>query len=216
MVSASVLMNRVVRVMAVDDHAIARKGIASILSSNSEFELVAEARTGEDAIRIYEDLHPDVVLMDLRLDGRLDGIDAIRLICAQWCKARILVLTTYGGDENIHRAIEAGARGYLIKDTLDDRLFAAIRAAHEGRRYIPAEIAVKLAEHGPRVELTDREREVLRLMARGLRNREISQELGITEATARTHVENVSGKLGVSTRTEAVVLAIQRGFIRID
>lgn len=206
----------IIRVMAVDDHAIARKGIAAILSVGRDFELVAEASTGEEAIQFYRRQHPDVVLMDLRLNGSLDGIDAIRAICAEWLKARILVLTTYGGDENIHRAIEAGARGYLIKDTLDDRLFAAIRAVHEGRRYMPAEIAIRMAEHGPRVELTHREKEVLRLMARGLRNREIGQELGISEATARTHVENVSGKLGVNTRTEAVVLAIRRGFIRVE
>lgn len=205
-----------IRVMTVDDHVIARKGIAAILSVGRDFELVAEASTGEEAIEFYRRQHPDVVLMDLRLNGRMDGIDSIRAICKEWPKARVLVLTTYGGDENIHRAIEAGARGYLIKDTLDDRLFDAIRAVRDGRRYLPADVAVKLAEHGPRVELTDREKEVLRLMARGLRNREIGRELGISEATARTHVENVSGKLGVSTRTEAVVLAIQRGFIRVE
>ncbi len=209
-------VKRCIRVVAVDDHAIARRGVAAMLATNPEFELVAEAATGEEAIRVYRQHHPDVVLMDLRLQGATDGIDAIRAICREWSKARILVLTTYGGDENIHRALEAGARGYLIKDTADERLFTAIRSIHEGRRYLPADIALKLAEHGPRVDLTDREKEVLHLMARGLRNKEIGQELGVTEATARTHVENISAKLGVSTRTEAVVLAIQRGFVRVD
>ena len=207
---------RRIRILAVDDHAIVRSGIAAMLSTEADFQLVAEAASGEEALRLYRLHRPDVVLMDLRLQGRMDGIDAIRAICREWSKARVLVLTTYGGDENIHRALEAGARGYMIKDTVDERLFTAIRAIHEGRRYVPPEIAVKLAEHGPRVDLTEREKEVLILMARGLRNKEIGLELGITEATARTHVENVSAKLGVSTRTEAVVLAIQRGFIRVD
>jgi DNA-binding NarL/FixJ family response regulator len=202
--------------LAVDDHLVVRRGIAAMIATDPDFELVAQAATGEEAIVLYREHHPDVVLMDLRLEGAMDGIDAIRAICGEWSKARILVLTTYGGDENIHRALEAGARGYLIKDTADDRLFTAVRAIHEGRRYLPAEVAVRLAEHGPRVDFTEREQEVLRLMARGLRNKEIGQELGITEATARTHVENISTKLGVSTRTEAVVLAIQRGFVRVD
>jgi len=205
-----------IRVIVVDDHLVVRKGIAAILAVDTDFELVAEAGSGEEAVEMYRQHHPDVVLMDLRLPGTMDGIDAIQMICATWSKARILVLTTYSGDENIHRALEAGARGYLIKDMVDDRLFTAIRAIHEGRRYLPAEVAVRLAEHGPRVDLTDREKEVLILMARGLRNREIGQELAVTEATARTHVENISAKLGVSTRTEAVVMAIQRGFIRVD
>jgi len=207
---------RRIKVIAVDDHAIIRRGIAAMLATNPDFELVAEASSGDEAIRAFRQHHPDVMLMDLRLQSGTDGIDAIRAICREWSKARILVLTTYGGDENIHRALEAGARGYLIKDTADDRLFTAIRTIHEGRRYLPTELAVKLAEHGPRVDLTDREKEVLTLMARGLRNKEIGQELGVTEATARTHVENISSKLGVSNRTEAVVLAIQRGFVRID
>jgi two-component system NarL family response regulator len=205
-----------IRVLVVDDHLVVRKGIAAILAVDDGFQLVAEASSGEEAIDVYRQHHPDVVLMDLRLQGPMDGIDAIQAICREWSKARILVLTTYSGDENIHRALEAGARGYLIKDMVDQRLFTAIRVIHEGRRYVPAEVAVRLAEHGPRVDLTDREKEVLILMARGLRNRELGQELGITEATARTHVENISAKLGVSTRTEAVVLAIQRGFIRVD
>lgn len=207
---------RKIRLLAVDDHLVVRRGIAAMIATDQDLELVDQASTAEEALRSYRQHHPDVVLMDLRLQGSMDGIDAIRAICKEWTKARILVLTTYGGDENIHRALEAGARGYMIKDTLDDRLFAAIRIVYEGRRYVPAEIAVRLAEHGPRVDLTDREKDVLVLMARGLRNKEIGSELGISEATARTHVENISSKLGVSTRTEAVVLAIQRGFVRVD
>ena len=207
---------RRIRVLVVDDHLVIRKGIAAILAVDAGFEPVAEASSGEEAAAVYRQHHPDVILMDLRLQGPMDDIDAIRAICREWSKARILVLTTYSGDENIHRALEAGAQGYLIKDMVDQRLFTAIRMIHEGRRYVPAEVAVRLAEHGPRVDLTDREKEVLVLMARGLRNREIGHELSVTEATARTHVENISAKLGVSTRTEAVVLAIQRGFIRVD
>jgi len=205
-----------IRLLAVDDHLVVRRGIAAMIATDPELELIAQASSGEEALELYRQHHPDVILMDLRLQGALDGIETIRAICKEWSKARILVLTTYGGDENIHRAIEAGARGYMIKDTLDDRLFTAIRQIYEGRRYVPAEIAIKLTEHGPRVELTDREMEVLRLMARGLRNKEIGQELSISEGTARTHVENISAKLGVNTRTEAVVLAIQRGFVTLE
>lgn len=204
---------RRIRVLCVDDHPVVRRGVAAMLGTEPELELVAEAASGEEAVELFRQYRPDIVLMDLRLAGDMDGIDAIRDICREWPQARILVLTTYAGDENIHRALAAGARGYLIKDTLDGRLVDAIRTVHQGRRHVPPEIAVQLAEHGPRVELTDREREVLNLMARGLRNKEIGAALSISEATARTHVENVVAKLGVSGRTEAVVVAAQRGFL---
>ncbi|HYZ82856.1 MAG TPA: response regulator transcription factor [Bryobacteraceae bacterium] len=204
-----------IRVLCVDDHPVVRRGVAAMLGTEPELELVAEAASGKEAVDLFRQLRPDVVLMDLRLAGEMDGIEAIHVICSESPQARILVLTTYAGDENIHRALHAGARGYLIKDTLDDRLLDAIRALYEGRRYVPPEVAVQLAEHGPRVELTEREREVLELIARGLRNKEISAALLISEATARTHVENIVAKLGVNSRTEALVVAAQRGFIRL-
>jgi DNA-binding NarL/FixJ family response regulator len=201
--------------LCVDDHPVVRRGVAAMLAVEPELDLVAEAASGREALELFREHRPDVVLMDLRLAGDMDGMTATEAICREWPRARILVLTTYAGDENIHRALQAGARGYLIKDTLDERLLDAIRAVHEGRRYVPPEVAVQLAEHGPRVELTDREREVLDLMARGMRNKEIGAELSITEATARTHVEKIVAKLGVSGRTEAVVMAAQRGFLRL-
>jgi len=206
---------RRIRVLCVDDHPVVRRGVAAMLAVEPELDLVAEAASGREALELFREHRPDVVLMDLRLAGDMDGMTATEAICREWPRARILVLTTYAGDENIHRALQAGARGYLIKDTLDERLLDAIRAVHEGRRYVPPEVAVQLAEHGPRVELTDREREVLDLMARGMRNKEIGAELSITEATARTHVEKIVAKLGVSGRTEAVVMAAQRGFLRL-
>lgn len=205
-----------IRVMSVDDHPVVRRGIAAMLETVPELKLVAEASSGDEAVDMYRVHTPDVVLMDLRLAGKMDGIEAIEAMCREWPNVRILVLTTYAGDENIHRALEAGARGYLIKDTLDDRLVEAIRAIQQGRRYIPPEVAVQLTERGPRAELTDREREVLALLSRGYRNKEIGAELGISEATARTHVENVVAKLGVNGRTEAVMAALQRGFIRVE
>jgi two-component system NarL family response regulator len=211
----SQIKQRRIRILCVDDHPVVRRGVAAMLGTEPELELVAEAATGEAAIEMFRLHRPDVVLMDLRLAGGIDGIAAIQSISREWRQSRILVLTTYAGDESIHRALAAGARGYLIKDTIDDRLMEAIRAVHEGRRYIPPEVAVQLAEHSPRVELTEREREVLLLVARGLRNKEIGAELGISEATTRTHVENIVAKLDVSSRTEAVVVAAQRGFIRL-
>lgn len=204
-----------IRVLCVDDHPVVRRGVAAMIGAEPELELIAEASSGREAVDLYRARRPDVVLMDLRLAGEMDGIAAIESICAESPRARILVLTTYAGDESIHRALAAGARGYLIKDTLDERLLDAIRIVHEGRRYVPPEVAVQLTEHGPRVELTDREQEVLQLMARGMRNKEIGAELAITEATARTHVEKIVAKLGVSGRTEAVVVAAQRGFLRL-
>jgi len=206
--------HRKIRILCVDDHPVVRRGVAAMLAVEAELDLVAEASTGSEAVELFREYRPDVVLMDLRLAGGMDGMAAIEAICREFPRARILVLTTYAGDENIHRALAAGARGYLIKDTLDERLLDAIRVVHEGRRYVPPEVAVQLAEHGPRVELTDREREVLSLMARGMRNKEIGAELSITEATARTHVEKIVAKLGVNGRTEAVVVAAQRGFLR--
>jgi DNA-binding NarL/FixJ family response regulator len=204
-----------IRILCVDDHPVVRRGIAAMLGTEPTLSLVGEASCGPEAIEKYRASRPDVVLMDLRLPGGMDGIETITALRKEWPQARVLVLTTYAGDENIHRALAAGARGYLIKDALDDDLLAAVTAVWHGRRYISPHLAVQLAEHGPRVELTERERQVLKLVAQGLRNKEIATELAISEATARTHVENIVAKLGVSSRTEAVVLAAQRGFIQL-
>jgi DNA-binding NarL/FixJ family response regulator len=204
-----------IRILCVDDHPVVRRGIAAMLATEPLLSLVAEAASGSEALEKYRATRPDVVLMDLRLPGGMDGIETIEALRKEWPQARVLILTTYAGDENIHRALAAGARGYLIKDALDDDLLSAVTAVWQGRRYVPARIAMQLAEHGPRVELTDRERQVLNLMAQGSRNKEIAAELAISEATARTHVENIVAKLGVSSRMEAVILAAQRGFIQL-
>ena len=208
---------RPIRILSVDDHMIVRRGVAAIIATEPSLQLVGEASSGEDAILRYRELQPHIVLMDLRLGGDIDGLEAIERICGEWPRALILVLTTYAGDENIHRALEAGARGYMIKDSVDDtELLKAIHTVRSGRLYIPAQLAIQLVEHGKRVELTRREREVLLQMAQGLRNKEIATRLNISEATTRTHVDNIVGKLGVSSRTEAVVAAAQRGFLNLQ
>jgi two-component system, NarL family, response regulator len=202
-----------IRVMAVDDHPVVRRGIRAILAAEPSLVPVGEAATGAEAISRYRELLPDIVLMDLRLNGEIDGVETTARIRSEWPQAKVIVLTTYGGDENIHRALEAGALGYLIKDAIDEDLLIAIKTVQKGRRYIPAYLALSLVEHGMRVELTPRERQVLRLLAEGLRNKEIASKLNIAEATSRTHVENIVAKLGASSRTEAVVIAAQRGFL---
>ena len=199
--------------MSVDDHPVVRRGIAAIVATEPGLEWVGDASSGDEAVRRYRELRPDIVLMDLQLGGGMDGVEATKRICAEWPKAQVIVLTTYAGDEHIHRALDAGARGYLIKDAMDEDLLHAIKAVRDGRRYIPPRLALTLVEHGPRVEFTPRETEVLRLMTDGLRNKEIASRLGISEATARTHVDNIVGKLGASGRTEAIILAAQRGFL---
>jgi DNA-binding NarL/FixJ family response regulator len=203
--------------MSVDDHPIVRRGVAAIIATEPSLKLVGEASSGEDAILRYRVLQPEIVLMDLRLGGRIDSAEAIERICQEWPRALILVLTTYAGDENIHRALDAGARGYLIKDSVDDKeLVNAFSAVRSGKLFIPAKLAIQLVEQGKRVELTPREREVLQEMAQGLRNKEIAARLNISEATTRTHVDNIVVKLGVSSRTEAVVAAAQRGFLNLQ
>ena len=203
-----------IRVLIADDHEIVRAGIASMIANETDIRVVAEASTGAEAVERYSAEQPDVVLMDLRMP-RLDGVSAIRAICAAHPAARVLVLTTYEGDEDIHRALTAGACGYLVKDTLRRELIGAIRLAAAGRRVIPSAVARILAEFTPRVELTSREVEVLHLVAKGLRNRAIARVLGRSEGTVKSHLKNIHVKLGVEDRTEAVGLALQRGIIHL-
>jgi two-component system, NarL family, response regulator len=204
-----------IRILTVDDHPIVRKGIAAMIANEPDITVVAEAADGAEAVATYEVHAPDVVLMDLRMP-RLDGVDATRAITNAHPTARIVMLTTYEGDADIHRALEAGACGYLIKDTLGTDLIGAIRAAAEGRRVIPPAVAARLAEYIPRVELTDRELEVLRLAARGLRNREIADTIIRSEETVKVHLKHIMRKLDVKDRTQAVTVALQRGIIHLD
>ncbi len=204
-----------IRVMTVDDHPIVRTGIRALLENEPDMTVVAEAGDGAEAVRLYDEHRPDVVLMDLRIP-RLYGVGATRALRAADPAARIVALTSYDGDADIHRALGAGACGYLIKDMLGAEVVAAVRSAAEGKRVIPAEVANRLAEFVPRVDLTAREVEVLRLAAKGLRNRAIAEVIGRTEATVKVHLKNVMAKLGVDDRTEAVTLALQRGIIHLD
>lgn len=202
------------RILIVDDHPIALEGIAALLNTSSEFQLAGTLRSGEEAISKFASLCPDVTIMDLRL-GDMDGIEAIRRIREDHPTARFVVMTTFDGDENVYRALEAGASAYLLKDSLRHELFSAIRDAHAGKRHVTANVAAQLAANLPRVDLTMREREVLKLMASGMRNKEIAGQLVITEHTVKVHVQNILGKLNVNDRTEAVVTAFKRGFLHL-
>ena len=204
----------VIRVLCADDHALVRKGIASILANEPDMRLVAEASNGEDAIALFREHQPDVTLMDLRMTG-VDGIAATRAIRREFPEARIIALTSYDGDHEIYRALEAGVRGYLLKEMVHTEVLRAIRLVHQGGRLVPPQVAERLAEHFPKVALTPREVEVLGLVAKGLSNGEIAQQLGTAAGTVKIHVQNILGKLGASDRTHAVTIAIQRGILRL-
>ena len=204
-----------IRILTVDDHPLIRAGLAAFLRTESDIDVIAEAGNGEEGIERYRELRPDIVLMDLSMP-LMDGLTATRAILDEFPDARVIVLTTYGGDEDIHRALEAGARGYLVKDMLVDEVMDVVRAVHQGRRGIPHAVAAKLAEHTPRIPLTPRETEVLSLVAKGLSNGEVAGRIGRTEGTVKVHLKNILQKLGVDDRTEAVTTALRRGFIRLD
>ena len=204
-----------IRVMAADDHPIVRAGLAAVVAEESDLAFVGEAGDGEKAIAMFRNVKPDVVLMDLRMPG-LGGVDAIRAIRAEFPTARIIALTTYEGDADIHRALEAGAVGYLLKDMLPTDVVDAIRAVYAGRRVIPPAVATRLAEYTPRVELTEREREILEYVARGYSNKDIARAIGRTDETVKIHLKSVFVKLGAADRTEAVTVALQRGIIHLE
>ena len=204
-----------ITILTADDHPLIRSGLAAVIGAEPGLLVVAEAANGEEAIEAYARLHPDIVLMDLRMPV-MDGLTATRAILADDPNAHIIVLTTYDGDEDIHRALAAGARGYLLKDMMRTDLLGAIRAVHRGQRGIPAPVAARLAEHTPRIGLTPRELEVLRLVADGLSNAEVAERIGRTEGTVKVHLKNILQKLDVKDRTEAVTTALRRGFIHLD
>lgn len=204
-----------IRVLVADDHPVVRAGLAAVVVQQPDLELVAEAENGERAVGLYREHRPDVCLMDLRMPV-MDGLTATRAILANDPKARIIVLTTYDGDEDIHRALAAGARGYLLKDMMRTELLGVIQTVYRGHRGIPAPVAARLAEHTPRVGLTARELEVLQLVADGLTNAQIAERIGRTEGTVKVHLKNILQKLDVKDRTEAVTTALRRGFIRLD
>jgi DNA-binding NarL/FixJ family response regulator len=204
-----------IRIMAVDDHPLIRSGLRAVIASEPDMEMVGEAANGEEAIDRYREERPDIVLMDLRMPV-MDGLAATVAILREFPDAKIVALTTYEGDEDIHRALSAGARGYLLKDMMRSQLLQVIRTVQKGQRAIPAAIAARLAEYTPRIELTPRELEVLQLMAKGFSNPEIANTLGRTESTMKVHVSNILQKLQATDRTEAVTVAIQRGILHLE
>jgi DNA-binding NarL/FixJ family response regulator len=203
-----------IKILVVDDHPIVRVGIVAIINARADMTAVAQCGTGEEAVELFEQHQPDIVLMDLRLP-KMSGVDAIRAIRARHRKACFVVLTTYEGDEDIYQAIEAGARAYIIKGMPYEALVDALRRVHAGGRFLPPKVSRALAARTPSSDLSSREREVLCLLVRGESNKEIAQHLGITEATVKCHVSVILMRLQVSDRTQAVVTALQRGLVHL-
>jgi DNA-binding NarL/FixJ family response regulator len=202
-------------VMVVDDHPLMRVGIASIVNARTDMTVVAQAGSGEEAVTLFFKHKPDVTLMDLRLPG-ISGVDSIRSIRESYPPARFVVLTTYEGDADIHRALEAGAQGYVIKGMPYQTLVEALQRVYKGGRFLPPPIARALASRMPDSELSAREQEVLSLLARGKSNKDIASTLHITEATVKCHVSAILLRLNVSDRTEAVITALHRGLVHLD
>src|SRR5262245_58054460 len=206
---------RPISVLSADDHPLLRAGLKALLETEGDLAVVAEASNGEEALEAYRATQPDVVLLDLSMPV-MDGLDAARAILAEFGDAKIIMLTTYEGDEDIYRALDAGVRGYLLKDMLRTEIVETIRAVAGGRRSIPPQVAARVAKHMPRVVLTARELEVLAALAKGFSNAQIGSALGRTEGTVKVHVRNILRKLGVEDRTQAVTIALRRGFIRLE
>jgi DNA-binding NarL/FixJ family response regulator len=203
-----------IRVLCIDDHPLVRDGIAAIINNQPDMLLAAEASDGREAIQKYREYRPDVTLMDLRLPD-MSGIDLLISIRSEFPGARAVILTTFEGDVEIQRSLEAGACGYLLKSMPPEELLEVIRQVHAGRKRIPPEVAAQLAEHLGYEALTERELEVLNYIAKGNRNRGVAELLFISEETVKVHVKHIMEKLGASDRTEAVTIAIRRGIIRL-
>jgi DNA-binding NarL/FixJ family response regulator len=203
-----------IKVMVVDDHPLMRVGVASIVNARSDMTVVAQTGTGEESVTLFAKHKPDVTLMDLRLPG-MSGVEAILSIRSSHPRARFVVLTTYEGDADIHRALEAGAQGYVIKGMPYQTLVDALQKVHMGGRFLPPPVARALASRTPNSDLSAREQEVLSLLVRGNSNKDIASALGITEATVKCHVSAIFLRLNVSDRTQAVVSALERGLVHL-
>lgn len=204
-----------IRVLIVEDHHVVRQGLVSLLNVVEGIEVVGEAADGVEAIAQHRKHQPDITLIDLRLP-RMSGVDAIHRIRMESPQSRFIVLTTYDGDEDIYRALKAGAKAYLLKGMTTDELITAIRVVHAGRSHIPQAIAEKLAERMGVEELTPREMDVLEQIVAGMSNKQIADELGVSEATVKTHINSLLGKLGVTDRTQAATAAIRRGIVTLE
>lgn len=208
------MSDRSIRVLCVDDHPLMREGITAVIRHEPDMVVVAESSTGREALESFRKFNPDVTLMDLRLPD-MSGIDALIAIRSETPKARIIMLTTFEGDAEIRRALQAGAQGYMLKSMPPRKLVEVIRMVHAGVKHIPSEIAAQLAEHMGEEVLTKRELDVLQKIADGRRNREIAELLFISEETVKGHVKHIIEKLGANDRTEAVSIALRRGIIQI-
>jgi len=204
-----------IRILCVDDHSLVRKGLASIIANEQDMEMAGEASNGREAVEAFRQLRPEVTLMDLRMP-EMDGIEATRQIRKLNPDAKIIALTSYDGDQEIYRALEAGVRGYLLKEMVHSEVVRAIRVVQSGKRLMPAEVAERLGEYFPQVALTPREVEVLECVAKGLGNKEIGAQLGTAAGTVKMHLQNILCKLGASDRTHAVTIAVRRGIIYLE
>jgi DNA-binding NarL/FixJ family response regulator len=203
-----------ISILSVDDHDLVRKGVAAILSTEPGVHLIAEANTAQEAIRLYREHRPHVTLMDLRLPDK-SGIETTREIREEFPDAKIIALTSYDGDQDIYRALEAGVRGYLLKEMVHTEVIRAIRVVHAGKRFIPLEVSQQVSGFFPEVALTPREIDVLALVARGFGNKEVGDMLGTAPGTVKAHVQSILSKLGAKDRTHAVTIALRRGIIHL-
>ncbi len=208
-------MSNPIRILVAEDHLVARVGVSTIVNMQPDMTVVAEAGNGQQAVELYRKHIPDVALLDMRMPI-VSGVEAATAIRAEFPNARMIALTTYGGDEDIRRALAAGVQAYLTKDVLHDELLKAIRAVHAGQTYLPAGVAAALAAQMPRPDLSAREVQVLELIVRGLANKQIAYSLNIAEHTVKNHVKNILSKLGVQDRTQAATAAIQRGIVHLS
>jgi len=206
--------SKTIRILTADDHALLRHGIAALVEIEPDMELVAQASTGREAIEQFRRHRPDITLMDLQMPD-ISGIEAIIAIRSEFPDARIVVLTTYAGDVQVLRALKAGARGYMLKGDVHTDLLETIRAVHAGRKRVPPEVAAELAMHTSEDQLTARELEILKLIAKGNANKEIAAQLSVREDTVKSHVGNILEKLGANDRTHAVTIGIKRGIIEL-
>lgn len=203
-----------IRILLADDHPIVRQGLALILNNEADMTVVGQANNGQEAVDLFSSIQPDVALLDLRMPV-MSGVEAIAAIRAKFPSACIILLTTYDGDEEIYQGLKSGAKAYLLKDISCDEILETIRKVYAGQKHISSQVGAKLAERMTLPELSDREREVLQLMAKGNSNQEIATALSIAESTVKFHVNNILSKLGVSDRTSAAIVALKRGIARL-